>query len=393
MSTNPTRAPRAQETDRWSAVAVVAFGTFLLVTAEQLPVGLLTGVESALSVSAGTAGLAVTVASVVAGLAAPVIPLLVGRMDRRRLLVGLMGVMSLANVVSGLAPDFAVLIASRVLVGVAIGGFWAVAGGLAVRLVTADRVPRATAVIFSGVGTANVLGVPLGTVLGALAGWRVAFATVGVLALVALIALLGVLPPLSAPRPVGLRSLLDQLLNPGVRGGIIATALIVTAHFAAYTFVSPVLQQLSGISGSLVGPLLFGFGLAGVAGNFLAGAATARGLGRTVPVIVAVLAVVVLLFPLLGVSAPGGIALLILWGLAYGGVSVSLQTWMIRAAPRAVESASALWVSVFNLAIGLGALAGGRIVDALTLEGVLWLSGTCFLIAGLAVCTVRTALR
>lgn len=128
-----------RRTDRWFAVVVVAFGTFLLVTAEQLPVGLLTGVGSELSVSAGTAGLMVTVTSIVAGLAAPVVPVLVGRMDRRWLLVGLMGLMTLANVTSGLAQNFPTLMASRALVGVAIGGFWAVAGGLAVRLVTECR--------------------------------------------------------------------------------------------------------------------------------------------------------------------------------------------------------------------------------------------------------------
>jgi predicted MFS family arabinose efflux permease len=311
------------------AVVVVAFGTFLLVTAEQLPIGLLTRVGSALSVSAGTAGLMVTVTSIVAGLAAPVVPVLVSRMDRRWLLVGLMGLMTLANVVSGLAPNFGVLMASRALVGVAIGGFWAVAGGLAVRLVTADRVPRATAVIFGGVGTASVFGVPIGTVLGDLAGWRVAFATLSGLALVVLIALLGMLPPLVASQPVGPRLLIDQFRNRGVRVGILATFLIVTGHFAAYPFVSPVLHDLSGVSDNLVGPLLFGFGLVGIAGNFLAGATVE--LHRTVLVIVCALAaVLLLLFPLVGLSAVGGVALLIAWGLAYGGGSVSLQTWMIK---------------------------------------------------------------
>lgn len=389
-TTAPTTEPRTRQTDRWLAVVVVAFGTFLLVTAEQLPIGLLTRVGSALSVSAGTAGLMVTVTSIVAGLAALVIPVLVGRMDRRWLLVGLMGLMTVANVVSGLAPNFGVLIAARAVVGVAIGGFWAVASGLAVRLVTANRVPQATAIIFGGVGTANVFGVPIGTLLGDLAGWRVAFATLSGLALVALAALLGLLPPLAASQPVGPRHLIDQFRNRGVRVGILATFLIVTGHFAAYTFVSPVLQHVSGVSDTLVGPLLFGFGLAGIAGNFLAGAAVARKLHRTVLTIVGALAAVLLLFPVVGLSAVGGVALLIAWGLAYGGVSVSLQTWMIKSAPRAVESASALWVSVFNLAIGLGALAGGVIVDALSLEALLWLGGVCFLVTGLAVWTLRT---
>ncbi|RJL27134.1 MFS transporter [Bailinhaonella thermotolerans] len=374
---------------RWFAVSAVALGTFLLVTAEQLPIGLLTPVGAALAVSEGAAGLMVTVPSVVAAVAAPVVPLLVGRLDRRILLVALMALMTLANLASALAPDYGLLIAARVLVGVAIGGFWAIAGGLAVRLVPAPLVPRATAIIFGGVGAANVFGVPLGSLIGGLADWRVAFGALSVLALGVLIALLAVLPPLTAARPVGLRRLAGQFRNPGVRAGIVATFLIVTGHFAAYTFIGPVLRDLSGVDARLVGPLLFGFGAAAVAGNFIAGAAVARRLHRTVLAIAAALGATVLLFPLSGVTVAGGVALLLVWGLVYGGVSTSLQTWMIRSAPDAVEEASALWVAVFNLAIGLGALAGGTIVDALPLRGVLWLAGVLVLLAGAAVWTAR----
>ncbi|MFF8646035.1 MFS transporter [Streptomyces sp. NPDC015345] len=375
--------------DHWLAVSAVALGTFLLVTAEQLPIGLLTSVGSALSVSEGTAGLMVTVPSLVAAVAAPVVPVLVGALDRRLLLLGLMALMTLANVASAMAPNFAVLVTSRVLVGVAIGGFWAIASGLAVRLVSTANVPRATAIVFGGVGAANVFGVPLGTLIGELTGWRVAFASMSGLALIALIALLAVLPSLAAPQAIGLRLLAEQFRNPGVRIGIIATVLIVFGHFAAYTFVSPTLQELSGIDERLVGPLLFGFGTAGMIGNFVAGAALARRVHRSVLITAVSLAVAMPLFLLLGRTTVGGALLLIVWGLAYGGVSVGLQTWMIKAAPQAVEAASSLWVAVFNLSIGLGALAGGLIVDTFTLQGVLWLGGACALAAALAVWSAR----
>ncbi|WP_431934084.1 MFS transporter [Nonomuraea jabiensis] len=373
----------------WVAVSAVAFGTFLLVTAEQLPIGLLTPVGSALSVSEGAAGLMVTVPSIVAAVAAPVVPILVGRMDRRLLLVALMGLMTLANLASALAPNYPLLITARVLVGVAIGGFWAIAGGLAVRLVPASRVPRATAIIFGGVGAANVFGVPIGTMIGGLANWRIAFGALSALALAVLVTLLAVLPPLTAAQPVGLRRLAGQFRNRGVRVGILATFLIVTGHFSAYTFISPVLQDLSGIDARFVGPLLFGFGVAGIAGNFIAGATVARRLHRTVLSIATALGVTVLLYPVAGLTAVGGVTLLVAWGLAYGGVSTSLQTWMIKAAPQAVEEASALWVAVFNLSIGLGAFAGGAIVDALPLQGILWLAGVLLLAAGLAVWSAR----
>ncbi|MEW1846697.1 MFS transporter [Nonomuraea angiospora] len=389
-ATDPTTTGRdASARNQWIAVTAVAFGTFLLVTAEQLPIGLLTPVGSALSVSEGAAGLMVTVPSIVAAVAAPVVPVLVGTMDRRLLLVALMGLMTLANLASALAPDYPLLIAARVLVGVAIGGFWAIAGGLAVRLVPASRVPRATAIIFGGVGAANVFGVPIGTMIGGLANWRIAFGALGVLALAVLVALLAVLPPLTAARPVGLRRLAGQFRDRGVRVGLLATFLIVTGHFSAYTFISPVLRELSGIDEEFVGPLLFGFGVAGIAGNFFAGAAVAKRLHRTVLTIAAALGATVLLYPVAGLSAAGGVLLLVVWGLVYGGVSTSLQTWMIRAAPEAVEEASALWVAVFNLSIGLGALAGGAIVDALPLRGVLWLAGALVLVAGPAVWSAR----
>lgn len=149
--------------------------------------------------------------------------------------------------------------------------------------------------------------------------------------------------------------------------------------------MSPVLEDRSGIPVALVGPLLLGFGAAGIVGNFVAGAAVARRLHRTVLGIVLALAAVLALQPLVGTSAPGGTALLLLWGLAYGGASVSLQSWMIAAAPRAVEAATALWVSVFNLAIGLGALVGGLVVDRTALVGVLWLAAALFLLAAVVV--------
>ncbi|MFI6520887.1 MFS transporter [Spirillospora sp. NPDC050679] len=394
MSTAEQTAPRADDRpaaqrSRWAAVAAVTLGTFLLVTAEQLPIGLLTAVGSAMSVSEGTAGLMVTVPSLVAAISAPLVPVLVRGMDRRLLLLGLMALMTVANVASALAPGFAVLVASRVLVGVAIGGFWAIASGLAVRLVSPANVPRATAVIFGGVGAANVFGVPLGTMLGEFTGWRIAFGTLSALALVVLLALLAVLPPLAASQPVRLRLLAEQFRNKGVRVGILATFLIVTGHFSAYTFVSPALQELSGIDERLVGPLLFGFGVAGMVGNFIAGAALARHPHRTVLFIAVTLAAAMPLYLLLGRGPVGGAALLIAWGLAFGGVSVGLQTWMIKTAPQAVEAASALWVAVFNLSIGLGALTGGVIVDSLNLQGVLWLGGACALAAALAIWSAR----
>jgi predicted MFS family arabinose efflux permease len=166
----------------WPAVLVVATGIFTVVTAEMLPVGLLTPMGAALQVSEGTAGQTLTTTGIVAAVAAPLVVPALGRVDRRRALVALMGLLAAANLLAASAPAFGVMVTARVLVGIAMGGVWSLAAGLAVRLVPAGSVGRATATIFSGIAVASVLGVPAGTFLGALAGWRAAFVAVGALA-------------------------------------------------------------------------------------------------------------------------------------------------------------------------------------------------------------------
>ncbi|GAB3743449.1 MFS transporter [Microlunatus parietis] len=211
------------ERERWGAAWVAMVGVFVVVVAEQLPIGLLIQISPELRVTEGAAGLSVTIPSVIAGVAALVVPVVAGRLDRRVLLIALMILMTAANVASWVAPNFEVLLLSRVFVGIGIGGFWAIGGGLAVRLVAAPNVPEATAIIFAGVAAANVLGVPLGTMLGTQLGWRLAFAALGAAALVSLVCLIVALPPLAAPTPVRPQLLLDQLGNRDVAVGLIAT--------------------------------------------------------------------------------------------------------------------------------------------------------------------------
>ncbi|WP_460662378.1 MFS transporter [Kribbella swartbergensis] len=390
VAERPTQSARGSGGERWGAAWAAMFGVFVLVVAEQLPIGLLIQISPDLGVTEGTAGLSVTVPSIVAGIAALLVPLVVGTLDRRVLLVALMVLMTAANAASWLAPTFEVLLMSRVFVGVAIGGFWAIAGGIAVRLVSAAKVPKATSIIFAGVAAANVLGVPLGTILGTNLGWRLAFAALGAAALVALVWLIVLVPPLSAQAPVRPQVLASQLRNQGVALGLIATLLSVTGHFAAFTFVGPILRDIAGLSASAVGPILLVYGLLGLGGNFAAGALLGRGVPAVVLSILAVITVALGLLPAVGLQPASGVLLLLLWGLFFGGLSVSMQTWMIKAAPTAVEAATSLWVGVWNLSIGLGALVGGVAIHRFSLESTAWIAAALALAAALSVATTRS---
>ncbi|WP_354596504.1 MFS transporter [Streptomyces sp. JL1001] len=372
VETGATTATGPSPVKGWLAVLAVTLGIFSLMTSELLPVGLLTPVGQALDVSQGTAGLMVTVPGLVAAVAAPLVTVATGHIDRRIVLVVLIGLMGAANLASAFATSFTVVLVARFLIGLSVGGFWSIAGGIALRLVPAGHVARATAVIFGGVETASVLGVPSGTLIGDLSGWRTAFAAVGILGLVSLACMLCFMPRVPAGRTVTF-SALPQVFrgNAGLRAGIALTFLVITGHFLAYTFVRPILQG-NGVADSSIGVLLLTFGVAGICGNFIAGALVTRHLRRCVMGISVVLTAAMAVLALADTGAFSAGAILVLWGLGYGAVPVTFQTWILDAAPDATEAATSLYVSAFNLSIALGALLGGFAVDGIGTTSVLW---------------------
>ncbi|MFC9997243.1 MFS transporter [Nocardia sp. NPDC127526] len=374
-------APERTPLRGWLAVLAVTLGIFSLMTSELLPVGLLTPVGSALHISAGTAGLMVTVPGLVAAFSAPLITVITGRVDRRLVLVALIALMGAANLASSMATSFTVILIARFLIGIAVGGFWSIAGSIALRLVPEHQVGRATAVIFGGVETASVFGVPTGTFIGDLSGWRAAFAVVGLLGLVSVIAMAFLLPSLPAQRTIGFADLPKVFgANPTLRAALALTFLVITGHFLAYTFVRPILLE-DGIGEHAIGVLLLVFGIAGICGNFLAGALVSKGLRRATAAIAAALIAAMLVLAVADHTTVTAAAALILWGLGYGGVPVTFQTWVMRSAPDTTEAASSLFVSVFNISIALGALFGGFAVDGLATAGVLWIGATLVLLA------------
>ncbi|MCI3929347.1 MFS transporter [Streptomyces sp. AN091965] len=387
--TTPAPPPDRVSVKTWLAVVAMALGTFAMITVEALPVGLMTSISGGLDVSEGAVGLLVTVPGLVAAVTAPVLPVLIGRLDRRLVLLALLTLMVAANALSAAASGFALLLVARFVAGVSIGGFWALAAGIAVRLVPERHIPRATALVFGGATAANVIGVPAATFVGELSDWRVAFLAVAGLGLLVVAGLVFLLPSLPATEPVRLSELPRQFRNRTVRAGVIATGLLVGGHYAAFTFISPILQETSGVSESLIGPLLLVYGLAGIGGTVLAGITATRDVRATIIAMSVLLAAVLALFPLVGRSPATGIVLLVLWGLAFGGIPVAVQTWVLKAAPGSTEAATALNTSMFNLAIASGAALGGVVVSAVSLTAVLGFGAALSALTSLAVWRTR----
>lgn len=389
MSTSSPAHAAPVPHQRWWAISAVGLATFSVVTTEMLPVGLLTPIADSLGASVGTAGLMISLPALLAALFAPLVVIAAGGIDRRRTLCALLGLLLVANVASALAPGIGGLLAARVLVGFCMGGIWAIAGGLAARLVPSARIGLATSIIFGGVAAASVLGVPLGALIGEALGWRWAFVVMAAFSAAVLLLHLWVVPALPVDDSVRARQFAQQLGNRGLQQGLLLTLLLVAGHFIAFTYVRPLLTTQANIDAAWIGGLLFAYGTAGIVGNFIVGLLAARRPRGLLLAIALGLLLTPLLFLWTGGTPASGVVVLLLWGLAYGGVSVGLMTWMMAAVPKAVELATALYVGVFNIGIALGAWGGGLLLDGIGLHANLWAAAGFAAVAALVVAGMR----
>ncbi|MFH0180575.1 MFS transporter [Streptomyces cacaoi] len=356
--------PRHSALRGWLAVVGLALGVFSFVTTETLPIGLLPAIADGTSVSVGTAGFLVSGFAAVAALTAAPLTALAGRVDRKWLLVTLMVIYTAGNLLAAVASGYGLLLTARIVVALAHGVFWSVAVSIAVRLVPERHAVRATSVVLGGISLASVAGTPLGTAVGQSAGWQAAFVGVGILGFLVLAAVLLFMPALPARGSGSLGALLHVLRHRALRVAVGVTALIMSGHFLAFTYVAPYLEDVTGVRSSLIGVLLLVFGAAGLVGNFAAGAVVGRALRTSLIGSTGLLAVVLTVMYAGGAGVATAVTLLVCWGLLYAALPVALQTWVLRLVPEESEAASSLYVAAFNGAIGVGSFIGGLIVDS-----------------------------
>jgi len=229
----------------------------------------------------GMAGLMVTVPGILAAIAAPALMLGAGRIDRRRILILLSALLLASSIISALSSNFAVMLIGRALLGASLGGFWTLAPAAAGRLVQPQESPRATAMILAGVTLATVIGVPVGTFISEMASWRISFIATSVLAGVALLAQLVLVPRLPSKAALRMSDLVDVFRERHSRRSLLMVAFIFGAHFSSYTFITPFLLSIASFSSDSVPWILLGFGIIGFAANFAGTALVARTLPGT----------------------------------------------------------------------------------------------------------------
>ncbi len=372
--------PMTQGSARWTtrtrfALASLALASFSLVFAEFLPAGLLTPMADGLAISHGMAGQTVTATAISGMLTALLVGFVIGRLDRKTVMIALCILGIASNAMSALAPSFAVVLVARVLLGIALGGFWSLASALIVRLVSLDGIGKGMSVIMVGVSLSSITAPSLGTLIADAVGWRMAFAAGTAAAVIALIATIVALPRLPATDALRLGTLTTIIRRRMVVVTLLGVVSIASAHFAALTYVRPFLETVTHLSPTVVAEVLFAFGVANFLGNLFTGAFVDRRL-RTMlannSLLIAISTIGLAAFGADLVPAAIGV---VVWGFAFGGTPTVLQTYGARAASDHLEAVGGLFVATFQISIGMGAAVGGVIVDHSSTVYVMLFSG------------------
>ncbi|MBY6224320.1 MFS transporter [Ferrimonas balearica] len=369
------------------ALLALTLSAFAIGTTEFVIVGLIPTMAADLGVSVPSAGLLVSLYALGVAIGAPVLTALTSRWQRKTVLLSVMTLFVLGNLLAWQAPGYNALVIARLLTGLAHGVFFSIGSTVATGLVSKDKEASAIAIMFTGLTVALVTGVPLGTYIGQLFGWQTTFLVVSGLGLVALIGSALLIPAnLKQPPAAKLSDQLKVLTQPRLLLVYAITALGYGGTFIAFTYLAPILEQVSGFSASLTGAILLVYGVSVAIGNIWGGKlADRKGPVGALTLIFTGLAAVLLALSLTAYSQVGAVLTVLVWGaFAFGNVP-GLQVYVVQLAqkysPNAVDVASGLNIAAFNVGIALGAWGGGLVVEHSSLMDTPWIGALVVVLA------------
>lgn len=369
------------------ALLALTLSAFAIGTTEFVIVGLIPTMATDLNVSLPSAGLLVSLYALGVAVGAPVLTALTGKWNRKLVLITIMSLFVIGNLLAWQAPGYNTLIAARILTGLAHGVFFSIGSTIATGLVTKEKAASAIAIMFTGLTVALVTGVPLGTYIGQTFGWQATFLIVALLGLIALIGSALLVPNnLKQPPATTLSAQLKVLTQPRLLLVYAITALGYGGTFTAFTFLAPILENVSGFDSSAISLIMLVYGVSVAVGNIWGGKmADKMGPIKALTVIFSGLAAVLVVFNFTAVNPYASVATILVWGaFAFGNVP-GLQVYVVKLAekytPDAVDVASGLNIAAFNVGIALGSWGGGIIVAESDLMNTPWIGAVIVLIA------------
>lgn len=359
----------------WLRVIMLAIAAFIFNTTEFAPVGLLSDIAASFSMKTAQVGLMLTIYAWVVALMSLPMMLLTREVERRFLLIAIFLLFIGSHILSTFAWSFNVLVISRIGIALSHAIFWSITASLAIRVAPAGKKTQALSMLATGTALAMVLGLPVGRLIGQYLGWRMTFGIIGAVALVTLICLARLLPKLPSEHSGSLKSVPMLFRRPALVSLYILIAVVVTAHYTAYSYIEPFIQSVAAMGDNFTTFLLLIFGAAGIIGSLLFSA-----LGNKFPAtfLLAAIALISISMLTLYLAATHSVAisvLCIIWGMSMMIIGLAVQVRVLALAPDATDVAMSLMSGIYNLGIGGGALLGNQVSLHLHMENIGYAGG------------------
>ncbi|UPK41081.1 MFS transporter [Paenibacillus pabuli] len=363
-------------------IYVLALVSFLVGTSEYVIAGILDRISDTMNISLIAAGQLITIFSLVYALGTPIIIALTSRMDRRKLLLYFLGIFVVGNILAYLLPGYGLFIAARVLMALGAGVVVVTALTVAAKIAPAGKQASSIATVITGFTASLIVGVPLGRMIAAAWDWKLIFAGIAILGLIAMVVIASTIPPSEGETPVPLKKQLALLKQPRIGFALLVSFFWLGGYSIAYTYISPYLVSVAGMGETLLSSALLAFGIASLIGSKSGGYSADRmGVKRTLILGMALHIVSLLMLNITAHSSVAIFIVLILWSFAAWSSGPTQQYNLVTMAPESSGIMLSLNSSVMQLAMAAGAGIGGIAVSAVSLSSITWIGAVVVLIA------------
>ncbi|OCG16314.1 MFS transporter [Gilliamella sp. App6-5] len=370
-----------EKASHWSAVFSLFMGVTSLISAEFIPISLLTPIAQTLHITEGMAGQTVTAVGIFAVIASLTLAPLTNKINRRLVLLTLSILLVSANILVAFTPNYIMLLMGRSILGICVGGFWSMASAVTLQLVPTKDLSRALSIIYAGVSVATIISLPLASYLGNLIGWRNIFLLSALLGAIAFIWQFIALPTLPAQQGNSFKNMFFLLKQSWITIGIVATIFSYGGYHIFFTYLRPFLEHNLALQTNTLSTLLLLFGIANCIGTLIAGFVMGKQFKKTMIVVHFILLMLAIILMFINNNITFNMLLIVAWGLMFGFIPVGWSTWIVRTLADKAEMMGGLSVAAIQFSIGLAAAMGGFIFDHKGMQGIFFSSALIFLCA------------